>query len=108
MKAMGKIARLKPEYVELYTRLHENCWPEVRAALVSGRIAKYEIYIMDNLVFTYMEYSESDISGDETTAPGNEAESEVMKKWLEETNPCFDRFAFGEEFETTMKNIFSL
>lgn len=68
-KIFGQIGRLKPECIELYRRLHEvdiytEQWAGVRALIHDCNLQNYSIFIEDDVVFGYYEYTGSDYEAD--------------------------------------------
>ncbi|RMG96822.1 MAG: L-rhamnose mutarotase [Chloroflexi bacterium] len=65
MRRFGQAIGIKPEYLEEYTRLHANVWPEVLKTIEECNIKNYSIFVLnDNLLFAYFEYVGDDFEAD--------------------------------------------
>ena len=99
----GQIGKLKREKIAEYETLHQNCWPNIRQLLKDCNIQNYSIFRYDDMVFTYFEYTGKDYDADMARM----AADEENKRWWAVTDPCFERFVYGDaEFCADMKQIF--
>lgn len=57
MKRIGQVIRVKPEVIEEYKAIHVKIWPEIEKAIREGGITNYSIYLKDNWLFAYFEYT---------------------------------------------------
>jgi len=64
MQRLGQVIGIKPEQLELYTRMHAEAWPEVIAANNASHIHNYSIFIYNDLLFSYYEYTGDDYEAD--------------------------------------------
>ena len=64
MKRFGQIIRLKPEGISKYIEYHANPWPDVNDTLKRANIGRYSIFIKDEVLFAYFEYSGNDYEKD--------------------------------------------
>lgn len=64
MKRFGMAIRLKPGSAVAYRKYHAAVWPEVLEMIKDCNISNYSIYFKDDLLFSYFEYSGSDLAGD--------------------------------------------
>ena len=53
----GQMIRLKQTGTEEYVRLHKEVWPGVLEMISACNIQNYSIYLKDNYLFTYFEYT---------------------------------------------------
>src|SRR5689334_5249764 len=64
MKRVGWIVRIRPEKIEEYKRYHAEAWPEVVAMIKKCNIRNYSIYLKDDILFSYFEYTGKDLKAD--------------------------------------------
>ncbi len=64
MQRFGMMIRLKPGAAEIYKKYHQAVWPEVLQEISGCNIHNYSIYFKDDLLFSYFEYSGSDLGAD--------------------------------------------
>lgn len=107
MKRYAKVARLRPDKVEEYKRLHAAVWPEVLELIRRGHIHNYSIFYRDGFVFSYLEYDER--PGD--SQPGNvplERLRQKNREWSALCLPCFERLKTAQpgEIECPMEEVF--
>jgi L-rhamnose mutarotase len=55
VKRVARTAKLKPDAVEEYDRLHAGVWPEVLAAIERAGIRSYSIFRDGRRLFSYFE-----------------------------------------------------
>ena len=105
-KRYGQVIRLKPEGIEDYVRLHQNTWPGVKAMISGCHLRNYSIYLKDNLLFAYFEYSGNDFSADMAKMS---ADAETQRCWAE-VKPLMEPLETAEpdEFWANMEEIFHL
>ena len=105
-KILGQIGRLKSHKREEYIQLHSAVWPGVLKTIKDCHIEHYSIFIRDNLVFAYYEYSGADYESDMKKM----ADDSITQKWWEITKPCFEKYNANspEAFYETMQSIFYL
>lgn len=77
-------ARIKPDKITEYKRLHAAVWPEVTEALTACGIFNYSIYMHDDLAFGYLEYSGDDLAADLAAMAGNP----TLDRWEEICDEC--------------------
>lgn len=58
MQRFGRIAKLREESAAAYDQLHEDVWPEVRAAVIAAGVCNYSIFRYKVWVFSYFELPE--------------------------------------------------
>ena len=102
----GQIGRLKPEKREEYIKLHGAVWPGVLKTIKECNIENYSIFIKDDLLFAYFEYTGTDYEADMKKMEADE----TTQKWWKCTKPCFDKYseASEEAFYEDMESIFYL
>lgn len=64
MKRYGMVIGIKPEKIEEYKLLHAAVWPDVLSMIKDCNIHNYSIYLRDNLLFSYFEYTGDDFEAD--------------------------------------------
>ena len=103
-KMFGQIGRLKPEKREEYIKLHADVWPGVLEMIRECNLQNYSIFIRDDLVFSYFEYTGDDYERDMEKM----AADELTQKWWGYTKPCFTKYAESskEAFYEDMESIF--
>ena len=108
-KIFGQIGRLKPECIELYRRLHEvdiytEQWAGVRALIHDCNLQNYSIFIEDDVVFGYYEYTGSDYEADMAKM----AADPLNQQWWAHTRPCLTKYNAdkAEALYTDMQQIF--
>ena len=110
-KIFGQIGRIKPECIEEYKRLHEvdiytERWAGIRQLIHDCNLQNYSIFIEDDIVFGYYEYTGDDYEA----AMAKMANDELNKQWWACTRPCFTKYNADKEeaFYTDMQQIFFL
>ncbi len=79
---VGSIIGLRPEYRERYIILHKHTFSEVLERLHRSNVRNYSIYLLDDLLFSYLEYVGGDYEAD-MNAIGDPA----TKEWWKLTDP---------------------
>ena len=99
----GLWSKLRPEKTEEYDKLHESVWPLVLKIISSHNFRNYSIFRLNDILFTYYEYSGNDIEADM-----NDLNQEpIMQKWNDITDPCFIK-TDNDEFYIRMKEVFHI
>jgi L-rhamnose mutarotase len=78
------IIKVRPEKLEEYKKLHASIWPEVLDLLKKANIDNISIYLKDDYLFEYLEYSGADFEADISILMANP----VYKKWLKVCEAC--------------------
>ena len=60
----GMAVRLKDEKRQYYIDNHANVWPEVLEELKKINVQNYSIFIKEDFMFGYLEYTGNDFDGD--------------------------------------------
>ena len=106
MKRYGMILRLKPGAIEVYKEYHRAVWPEVLKKITECNIRNYSIYLKDDLLFSYWEYTGADFQAD----MGKMAADPKTQEWWAIMNPLQDPIASRKEGEwwSEMEEVFHL
>ncbi|MCB2175335.1 MAG: L-rhamnose mutarotase [Actinomycetales bacterium] len=91
MQRFAFVVDVVPERKAEYLRLHAAVWPGVEAALSAHHVTNYSIFILEDTLVGYYEYTGSDHAADLAAV---DAEPEVQR-WLALTDPC--QVAFGRD-----------
>lgn len=105
-KRFGQMIRLKPGGAEDYIRYHSVVWPAVLTTIKECNLSNYSIYLKDNYLFAYFEYTGSDFDGDMAKM----AADPETQKWWDVVMPLMEPMETKEpgEFWSNMKEIFHL
>ena len=60
----GMAVRLKDEKRQYYIDNHANVWPEVLEELKKINVQNYSIFLKEDFMFGYLEYTGNDFDGD--------------------------------------------
>lgn len=63
-RRFGQVLGLRPEFEAEYIRYHAAVWPEVLHLIRDCHIQNYSIFLLDQRLFAYFEYTGSDYEGD--------------------------------------------
>ncbi|WP_166845414.1 L-rhamnose mutarotase [Isoptericola sp. BMS4] len=84
MQRLAFVVDVVPEKRAEYLRLHSAVWPQVEAALSAHHITNYSIFVLENTLVGYYEYT-----GDDYEADMAQLDSDPdMQEWLRHTDPC--------------------
>src|SRR6202000_240566 len=78
------VIKLRPERRPEYTRLHAQVWPEVLAVLKHAHVSNSSIFLRDDYLFSYLEYTGENFVADMETVANDPA---TRRLW-ELTAPC--------------------
>jgi len=98
------VIRVYPEKIEEYRKLHASVWPDVLKMITQCNIRNYSIYLKDNQLFSYFEYTGDDFKADMDKM----AADPVTQKWWDVCKPCqepLETRAEGEWWED-MEEVF--
>ncbi len=84
MRRVGMVIGIAPERVPEYRRLHAAVWPEVLAVLRRHHIRNYSIFLKDETLFGYLEYTGTSFEEDLKKL----GDYEVMQRWYALCGPC--------------------
>jgi L-rhamnose mutarotase len=97
MRRIASVIRLRPEKEAEYRALHEAVWPSVLATLRAANVTNYSIFLRDDLLFSYLEYTGDDYAADTARI----AADPETQRWWTLTDPCqqpLDTAAEGERW----------
>jgi len=103
MRRFGQIARLKPEHVEEYQRLHADAWPKVLEMISQCNLRNYTIFLKGRELFAYFEYIGDDYEADMEKM----AADPITQEWWRHTKPCFEQHT-QQIYYQDMEEIFHL
>jgi len=86
MKRFGWVAKVKPEKLDEYKRLHADVWPDVLKMIKECNLQNYSIYYRDGCLFSYVEYTGEDFDADMAKM----ADDETTQKWWAVCTPCME------------------
>lgn len=106
MKRFGQTIRIKPEYLDLYMQEHANVWPGVLAQIKRSNIQNYSIYLHEDILFAYFEYTGNDYKADMAAMA---ADPETIK-WWDYMKPMQSQWPETplEDWWLNMKEVFHL
>ena len=84
MKRYGMVLGIKPDSIEEYKKLHAAVWPDVLKMINRCNISNYSIYLKDDLLFSYFEYTGDDFEADMEKM----AADPVTQQWWDVCKPC--------------------
>ncbi|MEA3460418.1 MAG: L-rhamnose mutarotase [Bacteroidota bacterium] len=84
MKRYGMVIGVKPEKIEEYKKLHAAVWPDVLEMIRACNISNYSIYLKDDRLFSYFEYTGDDFEADMNKM----AADPVTRQWWDVCKPC--------------------
>lgn len=86
MRRFGWMAKVKPDKLDEYKRLHADVWPDVLKTIAACNLRNYSIYYKDGCLFTYVEYTGDDFEADMAKM----ADDETTQKWWAVCVPCLE------------------
>jgi L-rhamnose mutarotase len=106
MKRYGMVIGIQSEKIEEYRQLHAAVWPEVLKMISVCNIRNYSIYLKDNMLFSYFEYTGEDFDADMAIMSADPA----TQKWWEVCKPCQQPLSTRNEGEwwADMEEVFHL
>ena len=96
------MARLKPEMVDEYRRMHDNIWPEMVAAYNAAGITQIRCFLNGVDLIIYFEYDDTIFSDAKESLRNNDVEIRWQKIMKTFADPAFKAVHFDEVF--TMNN----
>ncbi len=78
VKRIGQVIGIKPEDIQKYENLNENAWPRIIKIIKHANISNYSIFLYQNLLFAYLEYTGADYEADMAKLA---AEPEMQRWW---------------------------
>jgi L-rhamnose mutarotase len=106
MKRFGQIIKVKPDKIEEYRKYHAAVWPDVLKMIKMCNINNYSIFIKDDYLFAYFEYTGKDFSADMAKM----AADPTTQKWWDIMMPMQQPLANRKEGEwwSDMEEVFHL
>jgi L-rhamnose mutarotase len=84
VKRYGMAIKVVPEKIEEYKHLHAAVWPDVLKKISECNIANYSIYLKDDFLFSYFEYTGADFAADMAKMAADPA----TQRWWDVCKPC--------------------
>jgi len=84
MKRYGMVIKVKQEKADEYKKLHASVWPDVLRIIKDCNIKNYSIFLKDDYLFSYFEYTGSDFELDMQKM----AADPMTQKWWDVCKPC--------------------
>ena len=91
VRRFGQVIGLRPEGRAEYLRLHAEVWPAVEATLTRANIHNYSIFLHEDLLFGYFEYTGDDLEADLASISADP----VTQRWWTHTEPLQRRLTEG-------------
>lgn len=106
MKRYGMLIGIDPGKTKEYKKLHANVWPDVLKIISECNIRNYSIYLKDNTLFSYFEYTGDDFDADMKKM----ASDPITQKWWDVCMPCQVPLTSREEGEwwASMEEVFHM
>lgn len=103
---MGSVLKVKPEKLDYYKELHANPWPEINDMIKQCNLQNYSIYLKDDYLFTYFEYTGTDFEADMAKM----ARDPKTNEWWDECIPCLIPLETRKEGElwASMEEVYHL
>jgi L-rhamnose mutarotase len=101
MKRYGQVIGIRAEAKERYKALHANAWAGVLAKIKECNIKNYSIYLYEDKLFSYYEYTGEDYEGDMKKM----AADPLTQEWWAECGPCQEPLEDGGWW-TEMEEVF--
>ena len=93
MQRFAFVVDVHPERRDEYLKLHAAVWPEVEAALSAHHVTNYSIFIIEDTLFGYYEYTGDDYEADLAAVDADP----VTARWLALTGPCQTPFGWDHK-----------
>jgi Uncharacterized conserved protein len=106
MKRIGQIIGIKPDKIEAYKKYHAKVWPEILSMISQCNITNYSIFLKDNQLFAYFEYTGTDFDADMAQM----AADPQTRKWWAVMEPMQQPVSSRKEGEwwANMEEVFHL
>lgn len=95
MRRMGSVIRLKPGQAQMYKKLHAEASEEVLEAHRKYHYTNFSIFIKDNYLFSYFEYTGENWEQDSRAME----EDPILKKWRKTCRPLMEPLPTRKEGE---------
>lgn len=70
-RRFGQVIGIKPTEIERYSRYHADLWPEIAVVLRAAHVSNYSIFLKDEFLFAYFEYTGEDFAADMRAVAAN-------------------------------------
>ena len=106
IQRFGQTIKLKPEGIQKYIDYHADPWPGVNQKLKEANISRYSIYIKEDTLFAYFEYTGEDYEKDMELI----AADPTTQEWWSLVKPLMEPLPTRKEgeFWADMEEIFHL
>ena len=84
MKRFGMVCGIKPDRMAEYKKLHAAVWPDVLDMIKKCNLQNYSIFLKDELLFSYFEYTGDNFKGDMEKM----GQDPVTQRWWAVCKPC--------------------
>jgi L-rhamnose mutarotase len=104
MRRFGMVCGIKPDRIEEYKKLHAAAWPEVLEMIKRCNLQNYSIFLKDEFLFAYFEYTGDDFESDMR----NMGKDPATQRWWDVCKPCMNPLETRGEGEwwAEMEEIF--
>ena len=92
----GMAVKLKDEKREYYIENHANVWPEVLEELKKINVQNYSIFLKEDFMFGYLEYTGNNFDGDMEKMQ----QIPIVDKWTKLMIDCFNPFPNNDDNES--------
>ena len=92
----GMAVRLQDDKRQFYIDNHANPWPEVIQELKKFKVQNYSIFLKEDFMFGYLEYTGNDFDVDMAKME----EIPIIKKWTKLMIDCFNPFPNNKDNES--------
>jgi L-rhamnose mutarotase len=106
MKRFGMVCGIKPDSVDEYKKLHAETWPDVLEMIKKCNLQNYSIFLKEELLFSYFEYTGDDFEADMEKMGKDPA----TRRWWDVCKPCMNPLENRAEGEwwAEMEEIFHI
>ena len=88
IKRYGMAVKIKYKKIDYYKKNHKKVWPEVLSELKKIHVSNYSIFLKDDYLFGYLEYSGKNFNKDMKKME----EIPIVNKWEKLMVECFNPF----------------
>jgi L-rhamnose mutarotase len=104
LKRYGQVLKVRPDKIEEYVRHHATVWPEVLKMIHDCNIRNYSIFLKDETLFAYFEYTGKDFEADMARMAADPKTQEWWSIMMPMQVPISTRAA--DEWWANMKEVF--
>ena len=100
----GMVLKIKPDRIEEYKKYHAEIWSGVADMITACNITNYSIYLKDDYLFSYFEYTGDDFEADMAKMKADS----TTQAWWDVMMPMQDPLPTREEGErwANMEEVF--